>query len=295
MFRYLSVVVGLLILLLNFHGNSAAQDDPIVAKIGDKNILVSDIDRIVSYADPEQQKALKSSPQLKETLVGQYVQSMVIAQIAREKGFDKKPEVMEQMAIFIDNFLANEYIKKQFVQNITVSEGDITSYYDSRQEEFKTPEMVKVSHILFRFDAAAADAEKKKLREKAEATLKKIKAGEDFGKLASDLSDDAGSKTKGGDLGFISKGKTVKPFEDVAFSLKPGDVSGVVETQFGYHILKVAEKKESSMQSFESVRERISQMLMQERVKSDVMSFIEKAMKEKNVVIYPEVLGMKTK
>jgi peptidyl-prolyl cis-trans isomerase C len=275
-------------MLLLFQGKAFSADADVAAKIGDDKITVSDFNRIIGYLDSDRQKALEKNPQLKENFLRQIVQSMAIARLAKEKGFDKKPDVKEQMELFSDNFLANEFLKREVAQKVTIPEDEMRSYYDKNIDEFKTPEMVRARHILVKVIPSATEEDKKKAKEKAEEILGKIKNGEDFIKLATDLSDDPGSKIKGGDLGFFSRGKMVKPFEDAAFSLKPGEVSGIVETQFGFHIIKVEEKKDPSVEPFDKVKDRINQKLLQERVKSKVTEFIENAMKEEKVEIYPE-------
>ncbi len=150
--------------------------------------------------------------------------------------------------------------------------------------------MVRVRHILVKVDESASEKEKKAAKKKAESILKKIKSGEDFAKLAAEVSDDPGSKQKGGELGFFPRGRMVKPFEDAAFALKPGKVSGLVKTQYGYHIIEVEEKKAAGIQSFEDVQESIRQKLSQDQTKAKVVEFIEKAMKDAKVEIHPEAL-----
>lgn len=286
--RYVSII-GIFLMIIFVRGEVLAGDD-VVARFGDKKITVSDFNRIIGYVDPERQKIFEKNPQLRETLLRQLVQSMVISNVAKKKGFDNKSGVKEQLKFFTDNYLANEFIKQEVANKVTVSEDDIKNYYSARKDEFKKPEMVKVRHILFKVDPSASESDKKKAKEKAEDILKKIKAGEDFAKLATDVSDDMGSKAKGGDLGFFSRGKMVKLFEDAAFSLSPGDISGIVETQFGYHIIKVEEKKDASIESYEEAKEKISQKLLQERIKSKVNEFIEEAMKDAKAEILPEAL-----
>jgi peptidyl-prolyl cis-trans isomerase D len=123
----------------------------------------------------------------------------------------------------------------------------VTDYIKSRSSEFSTPEQVKASHILVKADDKnAADVEKARL--KAEQILAELKKA-DFGVLAKKYSDDPGSKEKSGDLGFFSKGSMVKEFEDTAFSLEKGKVSGLVKTQFGFHIIKVMDKKPATTKS----------------------------------------------
>jgi peptidyl-prolyl cis-trans isomerase C len=272
------------------HGNVSAKDDDVVAKIGDRKITISEFNKMLGYLDSEKQKVIEKNPQLKENILQQYIQGIVISNLAKKKGFDKNPELKEQLELLKDNIIAIEYLKKEVTNKVEVSEEDIKAYYESHKDEFKTPEMVRSRHILIKTDPSASDNDKKKAKEKADEILKKIKAGEDFAKLASDVSDDTGSKPKGGELGFFPKGRMVPSFEDAAFSLKPGEVSGIVETQFGYHIIKVEEKKEPGMEPFDTAKEKIKQKLLQERTKTKVTEFIEKTMKEANIEIHPEIL-----
>jgi len=288
--KYVGILGILLLMIVFVQGKAMAKDAEIVAKIGDKKITVADFERILGYVDTERQKLMEKNPQLKEALLKQIVQSMVIADLAKKKGFDKKADVKDQLKLFSDGFLANEYLKKEVASKITVSDDDMKLYYDGHKDEFKTPETVRARHILVRVDTSASESDKKKAKEKTEDILKKIKSGEDFVKLASEMSDDPGSKSKGGDLGFFSRGRMIKPFEDAAFSLKPGEVSDVIETQFGYHIIKVEEKKDEAIETFDAVKERINQKLLQDQIKTKVTDFIEKAMKDAKVEMHPEAI-----
>lgn len=288
--KCLWILGSLIIMLLFIQVNVFAQDEAVVAKIGERKITMSDFKRVVDYLDAERQKMLETNPQLKETVLRQFIQSMVISDLAKQKGFDRIPEIKNQLQFFSDNFLANEYLKREIAQKITVSDDEVKQYYDSHKDEFKTQEMVKARHILVRVENAASEDEKKKAKDKAEMYLKKIKDGEDFAKMAAEVSDDPGSKAKGGDLGFFPKGRMVKSFEDAAFALKPGETSGIVETQFGFHIIKVEDKKEPTIESFDAVKERIKQKLAQDRTRKELTDFIDKAMKDSKTEIYPDVL-----
>lgn len=289
--RKILLILGSLFLTVLFmQANVFAEDEAVVAKIGDKKITSKDFKRITDYFDLERQKMLETNPQLKETVLKQFIQSIVISDLAKQKGFDKNPEIREQLQFFSDNFLANEYLKREIAEKITVSDDELKSYYDTHTDEFKAPEMIKARHILVKVEDTASEDEKKKGKEKAEMYLKKIKEGEDFSKLASEVSDDPGSKAKGGDLGFFPKGRMVKPFEDAAFSLKPGEVSGLVETQFGFHIIKVEEKKDSTVETFDAVKDRLRQKLLQDRMRKEVTEFIDKAMQDSKAEIFPDVL-----
>ncbi len=177
-------------------------------------------------------------------------------------------------------------IDQQVVSGISVSEGKIKSYYDSHPDEFKLPEQVRASHILIKVDPKADEKTKAEARKKIEDIQTKIKNGEDFAKLATENSD-CPSSAKGGDLGFFSRGQMVKPFEEVAFSLKPGEVSDIVETQFGYHLIKLVEKKPAGTRSFDEAKESLQNKLKQEDINKAVESYIE-SLKQKGKIEIPE-------
>jgi peptidyl-prolyl cis-trans isomerase C len=169
-----------------------------------------------------------------------------------------KSEIRHGLAI-------QKYVEDTFVSKATVSDDEIKSYYDSNQELFKHPEMVKASHILVSLNSDADDTQKAEARKKIEDLAKKIKEGKDFAELASAHSD-CPSSSNGGDLGFFKKGQMVKSFEDAAFSMDPGQVSPVVETRFGFHLIKVAEKQPEGTYSLDQVKPQIQQMLIREKV-----------------------------
>ena len=126
----------------------------------------------------------------------------------------------------------------------SVSEAELKNYYEQNMTRLSSLEERRVSHILIAADAASPAAERDKARAKAEKLLAEIKQSPDkFADLARKNSQDPGSATKGGDLDFFGRGAMVKPFEEVAFSLKKGDTSNVVETEFGFHILRLTDVK----------------------------------------------------
>lgn len=150
-------------------------------------------------------------------------------------------------------------------QRIAITPQDIETYYKDNQQQYATPEQARSSHILFKTEGKDDAAVKKQ----AEDTLAKIKGGADFAALATKLSEDTGSATQGGDLGLGPRGKMVKEFDDAQFALKPGEVSGLVKTQFGYHIIKLTEKQPAKTQTLEEVRPMIEQMLKSQRAQQE--------------------------
>src|SRR6201992_3936415 len=138
-----------------------------------------------------------------------------------------------------------------------VTHQQVEQYYQSHQKEFQVPEEAKVRHILIKVPASADAKTDAAAKQKADGLLKQIKGGGDFAALAKANSDDPGSKEQGGDLVLIQRGVTVPEFEKTAFALQPGQVSDVIKTQFGYHIIKVEEKQTANLKPLDEVRAQI--------------------------------------
>jgi peptidyl-prolyl cis-trans isomerase D len=143
-------------------------------------------------------------------------------------------------------------------KTITVPEDDLRKYYTENAARYGTPEERRASHILVKADAGASDADKAKAKEKAEAILARVKAKPDsFADEARQNSDDPGSKANGGDLDFFGRDAMVKPFSDAAFGLKTGEISGVVQSDFGFHVIRVTGVRGGEKKSFEAVRNEV--------------------------------------
>jgi len=153
--------------------------------------------------------------------------------------------------------------KDRFAADVKISEDELKAFYEKRKDTYATPKEVRASHILIRPDRGIEDKDKAlaSARKTAGVVLDKIKKGGDFAKLASEYSDDPGSAAKGGDLGYFGLGMMVKPFEDAAFSLGKGEVSGLVETDYGYHIIKVVDIKGGKTPSFKELKSSIKKQL----------------------------------
>jgi peptidyl-prolyl cis-trans isomerase D len=147
--------------------------------------------------------------------------------------------------------------REQARQRVAVPPNDIQRYYNDNIQQYQTPERVRASHILLNTGGKDEAA----VRKQAEELLAKIKAGADFAELAKKYSEDPGSKDKGGDLDFFPKGQMVPEFETSAFALAPGQVSDLVKTQYGFHIIKVVDKQAGSTRTLEEVRPQIQQIL----------------------------------
>jgi len=153
-------------------------------------------------------------------------------------------------------------------QNVQISDDDLKAKYQRDIQQYEVPNRVHVEHILF-MTVGKPDAEVDEIKKKAEDVLKQVKKGAKFEDLAKKYSEDPGTKDKGGDLGFIVQGQTVPEFEKVAFSLQPGNVSDLVKTQYGFHIIKVLAKETAHTKPFDVVKDSIRAPMMLTKTDED--------------------------
>jgi peptidyl-prolyl cis-trans isomerase D len=159
---------------------------------------------------------------------------------------------------------AIEFSRDKLADQVEVSEAEVEALYEARRAEYATPEQVRVRQILFKLSPVAEDETRAEVRQRAEAVLEKVQAGEDFAELARQHSEDETAE-QGGDLGAVTRGQMLKPFEDAAFALEPGQVSAIVESPSGLHIIKVESKDEGGTRPLAEVRDEIVSSLRQEK------------------------------
>lgn len=180
--------------------------------------------------------------------------------------------------IVVENF-----IQKQFFEKAAVSEADIKKFYDENLEKlFRKGERLKASHILVGVDQKASAEEKQKAKEKAEGILKRLKAGEEFAAVARKEST-CPSAARGGDLGVFGKGQITPVFDKAAFAMKAGEQSGVVETEMGYHIIKVQERIAPGTEKFDDVKDKIVQFLKMVKTRNSVTALVEELRKKAKI------------
>lgn len=279
----IGVIVGLCVSL-----SYGAEEDPVFGKAGNYVIRKSDLDRILRFYPPDQQKMLQENPNQKIGLVQRLLQVRMVSDLAKKDGLDKKPEIREQLQFLSDSFLEQEYMIRAVGKEATVTDEEVKRFYDANEKGFLAPEQVRARHILIRVPSDASGEEKKKAREKIEGVWGRIKKGEDFARVAAELSEDTNSQMNGGDLGYFTKGQMAKPFEEAAFSLKAGQVSGVVETEFGYHLIKVEDHPEARMVTFDAVKEEIRGRLRGEANRLKAEELLRKIARDAGMEIYPD-------
>lgn len=187
--------------------------------------------------------------------------------------------------------LASEKYKENFNKNNSISEKEMKTYYDEHKDEFYVDE-VEASHILIKTTDdngnELSDKKKEEAKKKAEEILEKAKSGEEFSKLAKEYSEDTVSAENGGDLGFFGKGEMVEPFEEAAFSMKVGEISDLVESDYGYHIIKVTDKVDEQ-KPFDEVKDTIKTTLEDEKYNSQVEKLKEESKVETNKELLEKV------
>ncbi len=172
------------------------------------------------------------------------------------------------------------FLPSRYAAEVTFDEGELDKHYRRHLDRFEIPEQVQASHILLRVQKDAGDEMKKVKRKLATEILEKAKGGQDFAQLARTYSEDPGSAAKGGNLGLFPRGTMVASFEEAAFSLAPGQISDVVETPFGYHIIKVEKHTEPGVRPLAEVAEEVKVSLRGE--KAQQLAY-EKAMDAYNI------------
>jgi peptidyl-prolyl cis-trans isomerase C len=238
--------------------------DPVIISAGTVAIHRSDFETAVKSLPAEYQSYALGPG--KKQFADDYLRMKILAAEGMKAGLDKDPEVVKQLSLLRENLVAQEELKK-IDNTIAVSDADLKKAYDENKKDY---EQVKARHILIAFKGSpAAQKGRKELTDaeakaKAQALRAEIVGGKaKFEDVAKKESDDVESGKNGGELGAFSRGQMVPEFEQAAFGAKVGDVTPVVKTQFGYHIIKV---EEHSSTPFEQVKSTLEKSVKQKKL-----------------------------
>ncbi|HEY5743767.1 MAG TPA: peptidylprolyl isomerase, partial [Terrimicrobiaceae bacterium] len=218
------------------------------------------------------------------------------AQFPSEEDFSKQlaqvGQTSDQLTENIRKMLQQQrWLESQISGKTEVTEDEAKKFYEENKAEFQQPETVKASHILFRVNKEdAEDVANQKLKQ-AQAAEERAKKGEDFSALAKELSEEPGAKESGGDLGFFPKDRMVPEFAEVAFKEKVGDISDPVRTQFGWHVIKVTDKKAPGTLPYDEVKVQLLSYLKakkQEQAAQDLLKSLRDSAKIDNTLPSPE-------
>jgi peptidyl-prolyl cis-trans isomerase C len=232
-------------------GSTSNKDAKVIATVNGSKITSDDFDREVK-ALPEYIRAMAETPQGKKEMIDTLVMRELIMQQAAKDGVDKSKEVEEKLAELRKRIVVDTYLKKKVETESKISDEELKKFYDQNLDKFKSGEQIRASHILV------------KSEQEAQAVLDQLKKGGTFEELAKTKSADT-SAAKGGDLGWFGKGNMVPAFEKAAFGLKEGQLSGIVKSDFGYHIIKLTGKRAAGTRSLDEVKEQIKAAIMPQK------------------------------
>jgi peptidyl-prolyl cis-trans isomerase C len=250
---------------------SQVQEDPRAKEVL-RQILDNLIDRELLL---QQAKALKMAvpPQQVDTQMQQLVQRFPSKE-AFEQALTAQNFNMDVLKKDVEGqLLRQQLVKKEVQDKVNVSARDVQTFYDQHKDKYVEEEQMRARHILISVPQQASPEDEAKLKNKADGALKRAKTGEDFAALAKELSDD-GSKENGGDLGFFPRGRMVAPFEEAVFALQPGQLSDIVRTQFGYHIIKAEEHKTGRALAFDEAKAQVQEDLTREQTYARYQKYV---------------------
>ena len=180
------------------------------------------------------------------------------------------------------SLVVSKYVADNILKKLTVSPAEAAKYYQDNQEQFRHPDLVRTSHILFRVGEGATAEQERKVRQQAEAVLARVRKGEDFAKLAREYSTDS-SASQGGDIGPAPSGQLAPEYEEAAWALPVGGTSALVRTQFGFHIIKVTEKQKAGVFSLEQVQQQLTAALKESKAQVELNKLVAELAKEAKI------------
>lgn len=251
MSRNTLIAAAALVALTGVSLPALAQDakDPVIATIDGVQVSQSDLTLAMDNLDP--QLGQLPADQKKLAALSTVIDAKLVAAKARAEQMQDSPEFKSRVDFIVERELHNAYFKKYVVD--TVTDADVKARYDAEVAKLPPVEEVRARHILV------------KTEEEAKAVIKELDAGKDFAELAKAKSTDP-NKSDGGDLGYFKKGMMVPEFETAVFAMNKGDVTKEpVKTQFGFHVIKVEDKRNSPPPPFEQVKDQVKQMLLRDK------------------------------
>lgn len=247
------------LLALTFSAAIAQQTAPVASAIllrepAGAQVSVADVLSELRRASDADRQAILAKPEMVRQIASNVLIRRMLAAEAERDGLGKDPVIIATQAIARDRILSDERLLRLDAQNApneAAQETYARNIYQANAAKFEKPAQTRARHILLANSGAES-------LQKAKALLAQLRAGASFEELAKTHSTDTGSAARGGDLGFFGAGKMVQPFEDALNKLaKPGDLSEPVESQFGYHIIRLEERREKSRQSYAEVRDQL--------------------------------------
>jgi len=258
------------------------KEGKVVAEVNGDTITTGDFNRELKNL-PEYLKTMADTPQGRKEMLDTMVIRELILQQAAKDGIDKGADIEEKMQDLKKRIVVEAFLKKKVESESNISDADMQKFYEKNKEKFKAGEQMKASHILLKNEKDAKDL------------LAKIKAGGNFEELAKKNSVDS-SAAKGGDLGWFGKGTMVPGFEKAAMALKEGQISDVIKSDFGYHIIKLTGKRPAGVRPLDEVKDQIKAAMMPAKQQEVFQKIKDELKKSAKISVKEDVLsGMDSK
>ncbi|MFC1576620.1 peptidylprolyl isomerase [Candidatus Omnitrophota bacterium] len=272
LYLHITVVVFCAILLLTGCGKS---DKDVLARIDNKHtITLGDFNDRIAKLPPQYQELINKN---KKAFLDELIVDTLLYDEALSKKLDADKDVQGVLEEARKKILIAKLLQDEVEERATVTDVEIEAYYTENPAQFKVPELLRASHILV------------KTRKEAEDVVKQLAAGEKFEELAKERSSDPTSAV-GGDIGYFAKGQLVAEVEDVCDQMRVGEVSDIVETDFGYHVIKLTERKEPHVKELAEVRDAIRQSLTRVKKKISFNNFVDNLKEKSRITINTELL-----
>lgn len=290
-FKILSIAILVILFFLNFNpifiladeGTSTTETDPevtetalppdtILASFDGQTITLGEFNQL--WEDIPEEYKLQLN---KNQVLDQMISEILLIQEAKNKGLEEDKDVLEQIKKITEQILVQTLIEREILDKVKVSDEDAAKYYEENKDNFIVKEQVHLFNILVETEEEAQDI------------LEQLKAGGDFSEIAKEKSTGP-SAAQGGDLGYLTKGTIVTEIEDVVFTLEVGEISDVIKIEFGFHILKVLNKKPEIIKPIEEVKEDIIQILLPIKQKEAFENLLEELKSKVEIQINEEAL-----
>ncbi|MBB6217733.1 peptidyl-prolyl cis-trans isomerase C [Anaerosolibacter carboniphilus] len=247
----------------------------IIATVGSKEITKDDLNIALQHA-PKNQAMQFNTPEGRKYLLSEMITQEMLYLDAKDKGLDRNEDFLKEVETMKENLL-KQYAINYLLKDVTVSEVEVKAYYDQHPEQFVAEESMRARHILANDEATA------------KMILDEIHGGKSFEDAATQYSE-CPSRAQGGDLGHFERGKMVPEFEEAAFALEVGAISDLVKTQFGYHIIKVEERKGPQTIAFDEVKGQIQDYLLRNKQNQLYREYTNQLKNQYEIVINEELL-----
>jgi len=246
--------------------------ETILASFNGQTITLGEFDQLWEEVPEEYKLQLDKS-----MLLDQMISEKLLMQEAKNMGLEEDNDVLEQIKKMTEQILVQVLIEREILDKVNINDQEVSEYYEQNKESFTEKEQVYLYNILLETEEEAQDV------------LEQLKAGGDFSEIAKEKSTGP-SAAQGGDLGYLTKGTIIPEIEEVVFTLEVEELSEVVKSDYGFHILKITEKKPETVRTLEEVKEEIIQTLLPVKQKDAFDSLLEELKGKAEIEINEEAL-----